>query len=364
MRRAAAVTCDRIRPHTTAYDRDRPHLGEEDSMAERLSTMRDGVLLIRLAQEEPPSKLQVGSKEWFRWLNRARRGAFEHRNSKGAGRMRPEAREPERVAYRWFDSAVHAAALAAVELPLLGQRGASSAAAAAVNGDGPPPAHLSTTPSECPCRQVTAAAIEKYMLAMERTSPMHDERERQTCSGELVFEIVEYSVTHVHIPAAAHATAHAAAHRSNGHVQQEAARSPVRLASGELGQSARTLLGAVAQDGSPPGQGWARPLVATDGVGEEAALPYGVTQRSPGATPVITALSPREQEVLGLLAAGASNQEIAHELVITISTVKRHLSNMYAKLVVQSRTQAIARAYALGLLDATHPVGRRPPQLA
>jgi DNA-binding CsgD family transcriptional regulator len=220
------------------------------------------------------------------------------------------------------------------------------------------------SPSECPCRQVTAAAIEKYMLAMEVTSQLPEERERLACGGELVFEIVEYSVTRVRIPATTYATAHAPAHRSNGHVQREAPRAAVRLVSGELGQSPRALLSAVGQKGSPRMQGWARPLVGEDGAGEEAAPPYDGTQRGPGATPVITALSPREQEVLVLLAAGASNQEIARELVITISTVKRHLSNMYAKLVVQSRTQAIARAYTLGLLDATHPVSRRPPQLA
>jgi LuxR family maltose regulon positive regulatory protein len=62
-------------------------------------------------------------------------------------------------------------------------------------------------------------------------------------------------------------------------------------------------------------------------------------------------LSEREREVLQLLAAGASNQEIAQELVIVVDTVKRHVSHIFAKLGVKNRVQAILRAKALGLLD-------------
>jgi LuxR family transcriptional regulator, maltose regulon positive regulatory protein len=51
----------------------------------------------------------------------------------------------------------------------------------------------------------------------------------------------------------------------------------------------------------------------------------------------------REQEILRLLIAGASNQEIASELVISLATVKKHVSNLLGKLGVESRTQAIAR---------------------
>lgn len=62
-------------------------------------------------------------------------------------------------------------------------------------------------------------------------------------------------------------------------------------------------------------------------------------------------LSPREREVLHLLARGASNQEIAEELVVTLDTVKRHVSNMLSKLGASNRTQALSQARQLGLLS-------------
>ena len=72
-------------------------------------------------------------------------------------------------------------------------------------------------------------------------------------------------------------------------------------------------------------------------------------------------VSAREMEVLQLLADGSSNQEIAHELVIAVPTVKRHLGNIFRKLTAQSRTQAVARARALHLLyDRTTPFGETP----
>ncbi len=72
--------------------------------------------------------------------------------------------------------------------------------------------------------------------------------------------------------------------------------------------------------------------------------------RPAAAQPLIEPLSERELEVLDLIAAGLSNAEIAERLVIAQGTVKRHINNLYGKLGVQSRTQAIARARELRLL--------------
>jgi LuxR family maltose regulon positive regulatory protein len=61
-------------------------------------------------------------------------------------------------------------------------------------------------------------------------------------------------------------------------------------------------------------------------------------------------LSARELEVLALIAAGQSNQEIAAQLYLALNTVKRHAYNIYSKLDVTKRTQAIAKARRLGLV--------------
>jgi LuxR family maltose regulon positive regulatory protein len=76
-------------------------------------------------------------------------------------------------------------------------------------------------------------------------------------------------------------------------------------------------------------------------------------------------LSGRELEVLRLLAAGRSNQQIADELVVTLATVKKHVGHILGKLAAANRTQAVARARVLGLLRlARHrfrPFVRVPP---
>ena len=79
------------------------------------------------------------------------------------------------------------------------------------------------------------------------------------------------------------------------------------------------------------------------------ALPIGKQQSPIRNLPEY--LSDRELAVLHLIAAGASNAEIAETLSIALSTVKRHTGNLYGKLGVNSRTQAVARAQQLGLLS-------------
>jgi LuxR family maltose regulon positive regulatory protein len=84
-----------------------------------------------------------------------------------------------------------------------------------------------------------------------------------------------------------------------------------------------------------------------------AAFPdAGLTASSPAPpAEMIEPLSDRELEVLRFIAAGLSNREIAQRLVLSLSTVKWHTSNIYGKLGVKNRTQAVAQARQMGLLS-------------
>lgn len=67
-------------------------------------------------------------------------------------------------------------------------------------------------------------------------------------------------------------------------------------------------------------------------------------------------LSSRELDVLSLLSEGLSNQEIADRLFVSTNTVKTHLANIYSKMNVRRRTEAVKRANDLGMLT-NHPIG-------
>jgi DNA-binding NarL/FixJ family response regulator len=69
-------------------------------------------------------------------------------------------------------------------------------------------------------------------------------------------------------------------------------------------------------------------------------------------------LSDREKEVLRLMAAGATNREIASELCVSTETTKRHAANIFRKLDVRNRTEAAQRGRELGL--TVQPLSREP----
>ena len=116
----------------------------------------------------------------------------------------------------------------------------------------------------------------------------------------------------------------------------------------EEGPESIPLLNAVANGRSTPDRvkKYARTLLnAFDRIGKSE------THRSTiGSTDLVEQLTPREMEVLKLLASGDSNQTIADKLVITVRTVKKHTGNIYGKLGASSRIQAVAQAHELGLL--------------
>lgn len=89
------------------------------------------------------------------------------------------------------------------------------------------------------------------------------------------------------------------------------------------------------------------PAITAKVIAEFARIPRSNSNRAHDSAET---LSPREQEILRLVASGDSNKEIAERLVISEGTVKNHLSNILAKLSVKDRLQAVIRARELGWL--------------
>jgi DNA-binding NarL/FixJ family response regulator len=79
----------------------------------------------------------------------------------------------------------------------------------------------------------------------------------------------------------------------------------------------------------------------------------GTTTSRPTRSATDDSLTPREAEVLALVAAGRSNGEIAGQLFISTKTVSVHVSNILAKLGAASRTEAVALAGRRGLLSSS-----------
>jgi LuxR family transcriptional regulator, maltose regulon positive regulatory protein len=117
----------------------------------------------------------------------------------------------------------------------------------------------------------------------------------------------------------------------------------VRIFVGE-GEAMRTLLRHAAARGTAPIY-TQRLLSAFDKPARPASTPAQIA-----ATDLTEPLTMREVEILRLIAAGMRNQEIADQLFISLSTVKRHIANAYGKLGVRHRTEAAARANELNLL--------------
>jgi len=69
----------------------------------------------------------------------------------------------------------------------------------------------------------------------------------------------------------------------------------------------------------------------------------------------LSVLTPRELEVLGLIAQGMSNAELASALTLSAATVKTHVARILAKLDLRDRVQAVVLAYQTGLISPTHP---------
>jgi DNA-binding NarL/FixJ family response regulator len=114
---------------------------------------------------------------------------------------------------------------------------------------------------------------------------------------------------------------------------------------------------AVLSGETPLDQGLAMRLLRS--LSEETAAQAAQPQAQPAisgptAVPLPNPLTPRETEVLVHLASGETNRQIAKELHLSLSTVKRHLEHILAKLKVSDRTQAAVKAIELGLV----PPGR------
>ena len=106
----------------------------------------------------------------------------------------------------------------------------------------------------------------------------------------------------------------------------------------------------------PLGRRAARPVDHAAGLVERFAPLASVTALA--CTRDLASLTPRELEVLRLIARGLSNAELAAELTLSEATVKTHVANILAKLQLRDRVQAVVLAYETGLGEPTRQSSR------
>ena len=109
--------------------------------------------------------------------------------------------------------------------------------------------------------------------------------------------------------------------------------------------------GVVPTDASPEELGAAVAAVAQGLVVMPRAMADGTVAEAPAVEELSEPPTAREGEVLGLLAQGLSNKQIARELRISEHTVKFHISSLYAKLGVGNRAEAVSRGARHGLIS-------------
>jgi DNA-binding NarL/FixJ family response regulator len=134
---------------------------------------------------------------------------------------------------------------------------------------------------------------------------------------------------------------------------------------GERPDNVLDAIRAVLEGGTPLDQGVAMGLLRQ--IAAEEAASFSSQGGHPPTTQQITSaesptpalsvpspLTPREAEVLSLLALGKTNRQVAQELHLSVSTVKRHIEHILPKLKVSDRTQAAVKAIEMGLLPAAN----------
>ncbi len=119
-------------------------------------------------------------------------------------------------------------------------------------------------------------------------------------------------------------------------------------------EALETLVSAVRA--AAQGESWLSPAVARQ------VVHRALNDPSPSPEPEPSPLTPRETEVLCLLAQGLDNGAIAERLVVTKRTIQNHVSTIYSKLNVDSRTQAALYAIRRGLVDVTPEDGPNAPR--